>query len=141
MDSQPNFAWNSAKAVGAGFLAVVFLSLAADEILHLAKVYPPWNQPMPEPGLNLLALAYRVAFTVLGGYLAARLSARAPMRQAWILGAMGTVFGLLGAAATWNLGLGPRWYPIALVLTALPCTWLGGRMGMRLSFSRRVTGR
>jgi len=22
--------------------------------------------------------------------------------------------------------LGPSWYPIALVITALPCAWLGG---------------
>jgi len=24
--------------------------------------------------------------------------------------------------------LGPAWYPIALVITALPCAWLGGRL-------------
>ena len=30
---------------------------------------------------------------------------------------------LYGVIATWNLmpSLGPRWYPIALVVTALPC--------------------
>ena len=129
MNKQSNSALNAAKAIGAGFLAVVFLSLATDEFLHIVKVYPPWKQPMPDPGLNFLALAYRMAFTVLGGYLAARLSARAPMRQVWILALIGTAFGIVGVVATWNLGLGPRWYPIALALTAFPCTWLGGRLG------------
>lgn len=127
MEKQANPAWNGAKAVGAGFLAVVFLSLAADELLHVLKVYPPWNQPMRDPGLNLLALAYRLAFTVFGGNLAARLSIRAPMRRVWILALIGTVFGILGAAATWNLDLGPHWYPVALAAAAIPCTWLGGK--------------
>ena len=27
--------------------------------------------------------------------------------------------------------LGPMWYPIAIAVTAYPCTWLGGRMGLR----------
>ena len=38
------------------------------------------------------------------------------------------------AAAAWaaitQADLGPNWYPIALAVTAYPCTWLGGRMGV-----------
>ena len=37
-----------------------------------------------------------------------------------------------GAIATIPMNLGPSWYPIALMVTALPCAWLGGvlqRMG------------
>ena len=34
--------------------------------------------------------------------------------------------GLIGAIATWNLGLGPRWYPVSLILLAVPQCWLGG---------------
>jgi hypothetical protein len=117
-------------AVVAGFLAVALLSVGVDEVLHILKVYPPWNRPMPQPGLNLLALAYRIAFTVFGGYVAARLSARAPMRQVGILAGLGAAFGTLGVVSTWNLGLGPHWYPIALALTAIPCTWLGGRLAL-----------
>ena len=38
---------------------------------------------------------------------------------------------MTSAAATWNKGpeFGPHWYPLALVATALPCAWLGGRLG------------
>jgi hypothetical protein len=27
--------------------------------------------------------------------------------------------------------LGPLWYPALLVVTALPCTWLGGKLSRR----------
>jgi hypothetical protein len=36
----------SVLAIFLGFIAVVILSLGTDEVLHLLRVYPPWNQPM-----------------------------------------------------------------------------------------------
>ena len=48
---------------------VVALSLGTDQVLHVLGVYPPWNVPMRDPGLNLLALAYRSVYAVLGGAL------------------------------------------------------------------------
>jgi len=42
------------------------------------------------------------------------------------LGVVGVVLGLVGLIMTWNLGLGPRWYPVALVVLAIPQCWLGG---------------
>jgi hypothetical protein len=44
-------------AVFLGFVAVVVLSLATDQLFHVLHVYPPWGQPMWSPALNLLALA------------------------------------------------------------------------------------
>jgi hypothetical protein len=120
--------WRSVWAVAAGFLAVVVLSLVTDEILHLLHVYPRWGQPTYEPGLNLLALAYRSVFTVAGMYLTATLAPRAPMRHALIGGAIGTVIAGAGAFATVPMNLGPAWYPIALAVTALPLAWLGGAL-------------
>jgi hypothetical protein len=114
-----------------GFVAVVVLSLATDQILHVLKVYPPWGQPMPDPGDNALALAYRCVYGVAGGYLTVRFAPRAPMRHALILGAIGTVVGAIGAAATIPMNLGPAWYPIALALSGLPTAWLGGRLFLR----------
>jgi hypothetical protein len=118
----------SVAAVLLGFLAVVVLSLATDQTLHVLKVYPPWGQPMPDAGDNVLALAYRCVYGVVGGYLTARLAPRAPMGHALILGAVGTVVGAIGAAATIPMNLGPAWYPIALALSGLPTAWLGGRL-------------
>jgi hypothetical protein len=124
----PRRRWRSVRAVAAGFLAVVVLSLVTDEVLHLLQVYPPWGQPMPEPGLNLLALTYRSIYTVIGMYLTAKLAPRAPMRHALIGGAIGTVIAAAGAIATVPMNLGPAWYPIALAVTALPLAWLGGAL-------------
>ncbi|HJW34598.1 MAG TPA: hypothetical protein VJ505_14730 [Holophagaceae bacterium] len=128
LDSNPRNLPRSAFALGLGFLAVVGLSLAVDQVLHLAKVYPPWGQPMPDPFPNALALAYRIVFGAFGSFIAARLAPRNPMRHALALGAIGFVLSLLGAIVTIPLHLGPSWYPIALVLTALPFAWVGGRL-------------
>lgn len=118
----------SIGALTAGFIAVVVLSLVTDEILHLLHVYQPWGEPMYEPGLNVLAFTYRSLFTVAGMYLTARLAPRAPMRHAYIGGALGTVAGAAGAFATVPMHLGPAWYPILLAVTPLPLAWLGGTL-------------
>jgi hypothetical protein len=118
--------WRSTIAVLLGFVTIVILSLGTDQLLHMLNVYPPWGQPMNETSDNLLALGYRIVFGVAGSYLTARFAPRNPMRHALILGGIGFVLSLVGAIATIPLNLGPAWYPIALVVTALPCAWLGG---------------
>ena len=126
VSTPPRRLWRSTGAVLLGFFAVVVVSLGTDQVLHVLQVYPPWGQPMYDTGLLLLALAYRSVYAVLGSYIAARLAPRNPMRHALVLGAVGLVLSLAGAIATIPMNLGPSWYPIALVLTALPCAWLGG---------------
>lgn len=119
----------STGAILAGFLTTAVLSLATDQLFHVLDVYPPWGQPMHEPALNALALGYRIVYSVLGGYITARLAPHSPIRHAVILGSIGFVFATAGAIGTiTRYDLGPDWYPIALALTALPCTWLGGRL-------------
>jgi hypothetical protein len=119
----------SVVAVFFGFITVVVLSLGTDQILHVLKVYPPWGQPMYEPGLNLLALAYRIVYAILGSYIAARFAPRNPIRHAMALGIIGLVLSTAGAITTiTKYDLGPAWYPIALVVTALPCAWIGGAL-------------
>ena len=116
----------SIGAVFVGFIAVAILSLVTDQVLHVLRVYPPWGQPMFEPSLNVLALAYRIIFTILGGYITARLAPYAPMRHALALGLIGLATATAGAVVTiTKYDLGPDWYPIALAVTALPCTLLG----------------
>ena len=120
--------WRSMGAVLAGIIAIFVVSLGTDQVLHALAVYPPWGEPMRAPGLNLLALSYRLVYGVLGSYLTARLAPRAPMRHALILGAIGLVLSTAGAIAGIRMDLGPAWYPILLALTALPCAWLGGAL-------------
>ena len=121
----------SAGAVATGFAVVVVLSLVTDQILHVVDVYPPWGEPMNEPGLNLLALTYRSVYTVGGMYLTARLAPHSPMRHALIGGVIGTIIAAVGAVATLPMQLGPAWYPILLAVTALPLAWLGGWIFVR----------
>jgi hypothetical protein len=128
LDARPRHLGRSAGAVFLAFFAVVVLSLGTDQVLHVLEVYPPWDQPMREPGLNLLALSYRIVYGVVGGYIAARFAPRSPMRHALVVGIVGLVLSLAGAIATIPMDLGPAWYPIALALTAVPCAWLGGAL-------------
>jgi len=58
------------------------------------------------------------------------------MKHAMILGIVGTVLGVVGVVATWNRGLGPRWYPIALAVLAIPQCWVGGRIYVMRSHAR-----
>lgn len=119
----------SIGAVLAGFLGVVILSTGTDAALHASGVFPPWGQPMSD-ALFLLATGYRTVFGVAGGYIAARLAPDRPMRHALILGIVGLAASIAGAAATWNAGpeFGPRWYPLALVVIAIPSAWAGGKL-------------
>ena len=120
----------SIVAVFAGFVAVVVLSLATDQVLHVLGVYPPWGEPMYDTGLNALALTYRIIYTLLGGFVTARLAPRAPMRHVMVLALIGLAAGTAGAiVAITQADLGPSWYPIALAVTAYPVTWLGGKGG------------
>ena len=134
---QPRDLWRSAGALFLGFLVVVVLSLCTDQVLHMLQVYPPWGEPMRDPGLNLLALSYRIIYGIVGGYIPARFAPRNPMRHAMIAGCIGFVLSGAGLLATLPLDLGPVWYPIAIWLTALPCAWLGGLLQRQQARSSR----
>ena len=128
----PSPRWGrSFLAVFAGFATVVALSLGVDELLHLLQVYPPWNEPMPQPGLNLLALSYRIVITIGAAALTARLAPHRPMKHVWVFGGIGLLLGSIGVIVTLPMHLGPAWYPILIAATALPCAWLGGRLALR----------
>jgi hypothetical protein len=114
-------------AVVAGVLFVIVVTTLVDVVLHVVRVYPPLGQPLDDP-LALLATAHRVVIGIAGGWLTARLAPSRPMRHALWLGYVGVVLGLAGLLATWNKGLGPRWYPVALVVLAIPQCWAGGRI-------------
>ena len=114
-------------AVVAGFLAVVILSIGTDAGLHAAGILPGLGQRVSD-GLFVLATIYRTIFGVVGSYITARLAPYKPMKHALIGGAIGMVLATIGALATWNKDLGPHWYPVALVVGALPTAWVGARL-------------
>jgi hypothetical protein len=130
---------NIARSIGAllgGFVVVVILSVGTDLALHKAGIFPPLGKTMSNP-LFLLATVYRTLYAVVGSYITARFAPNRPMQHALVGGAIGLVLSVVGAVATWNRDLGPHWYPLALVATALPCAWVGGKIRlMQLRASR-----
>jgi hypothetical protein len=127
---QPSRIGRSVWAIFAGFVFVVALTLLTDAWLHKRGVFPPLGEYTPDQPL-VLATAYRVIFGILGSYLTARLAPYHPMKHALIGGGIGMALGIVGAIATWNRNLGPHWYPVALVVLALPQSWLGGKWYLR----------
>lgn len=121
-------------AAFAGILTAVLPAVATDALMHQLGIFAPTGQPMAG-SLFMLATAYRTVYSIAGSYVAARLAPTRPMRLAMILGWIGLVVNLLGVIATWNKGpeFGPKWYPIVLVILALPCAWLGGKLADRRS--------
>lgn len=117
----------SVWAIVAGVLLILVVTTVVDIVLHMVQVYPPMNQPLDDR-LSALATSYRIVIGVAGAWLTARLAPDRPMRHVLILGAVGTVLGLVGLIATWNSGMGPRWYPMLLVVLALPQSWAGGKL-------------
>lgn len=119
-------------AVVTGILAVIILDTTIDVVLHATGVYPPWFTPMATP-LWFLAIGYRMVDGVIGGYITARLAPDRPVMHALALGILGVVMSVAGVFATWNKGpeFGPKWYPLALVVIALPCALIGGNLAAR----------
>ena len=119
----------SIGSVVAGLLIIVVLSTAVDLVMHATGVFPPWGQPMSN-ALFALATMYRIVVSIGGCYLTARLAPNRPMQHALVLGAIGVVISIIGAAMTIGRGpeFGPMWYPLVLVAAAMPCAWVGGRL-------------
>ena len=125
--AQPRSIGRSVLALFAGFVAGIVLSLGTDLGLHAVGLWPSLGQPMSGQ-LSLFATVYRTIYGIIAAYIVARLAPSRPLEHALIAGAIGTVVSIAGAAATWNRGLGPHWYPVALIFVALPSAWVGGRL-------------
>lgn len=124
--------WRSVGAVIAGLAFTAVVSMALDALMHATGIFPASGQPMSDT-LFVWATVYRCAAAIGGGFVTARLAPGHPMAHVFVLGTLGLLAATGGAIATWNAGpeFGPRWYPIGLVVTALPCVWLGGVLEVR----------
>lgn len=119
-------ALKSTGAVLAGLVFIFSTHMGIDHFMHTIGVFPPYGEPMTDSGQYLIALSYRIVFTVIGCFITAWLAPCRPMLHALVLGGIGVVLATTGMIVMW--GVGPVWYPIALILVTLPCAWMGGRM-------------
>ncbi|HKP73902.1 MAG TPA: hypothetical protein VJT67_00105 [Longimicrobiaceae bacterium] len=110
----------SILAIVVGFVVIGVLSFATGAALVAAGVNPT------SVGLLLFATLYVAVYATFGCWLAAVLAPSHPMRHALILGALGLVFNLAGAAAAW--GQQPAWYLVLNLALVMPYAWLGGRL-------------
>ena len=125
--SAPRWLLSVGSVVG-GFVATVVLSTAADAAMVAAGVFPPAGGTMSD-GMFLLAAAYRLAFTAVGGYVTARLAPDRPMRHAMVLAGIGVLAGLAGLVAFYKIG-GPAMGP-GLVRDPDPADGGPGSLGGR----------
>ena len=119
----------SVGAVLAGVLVGVLLSLGTDSLLRDAGIFPALGERVADP-LLVLATVYRTVYGIVSSYVTAWLAPGRPMTHVLVLGFLGLAVSVLGTVVTWNKGpaFGPHWYPIALIVLALPTAWAGGKL-------------
>ncbi len=119
----------SAGAVVAGVFVGVLLSLGTDSLLRAIGTFPALGESVADYQLAL-ATVYRTVYGIASSYVTAWLAPSRPMTHALVLGFLGLAANVLGTVSTWNKGpaFGPHWYPVALIVLALPTAWIGGRL-------------
>jgi hypothetical protein len=128
------------KSIGdviAEFITVVALSIGTDVILEATGVFPGFAGQaaygFTTQWMLMLAFIYRSNYITARNYVAAALAPDRSMRHAFILGCIGIAAGIHGAMANWDkTTASTAWCPIAPVIAALPCTWLGGKLRTRI---------
>ena len=113
-------------AVLLGFLIAVVLSLVTDLILSktgIMKTNPFNDNPA---WLIVVIIIYRCIYNTIGSYFTAKYAAMRPLRLAMIGGFIGLALSIVGLIVMWDVP--PHWYPITLILLALPCAWTGGKL-------------
>lgn len=126
----PQRRWpRSVGAVVAGMIVGAILSLATDLIMVAMGVLPRLGEPAGSVPL-LYATVYRSLYGMFAAYLTARLARDRAMAHALTLGVIGLIVSMVGAVVTWNhqSPLGQHWYPVALIVLALPTAWAGGKL-------------
>ena len=129
----------STLAIAAGFVLPLILSRSVDILLESTGVFPTVAQQQADGfdvlWMNILALCYRMAFGVLGGYVTAAVAPNRPARHVHLLAIIATAVAVISNVAVATIpataNVLPAWFAVALVLIAYPSTWLGGRWYLR----------
>ena len=122
----------SIGAVVAGFVAVFVLAVLTDAVMMALHVFPAQDHPELYTDFQyLIIFAYTTIYSAAGAYLTARLAPSKPIAHALVLGVLGMLASTLGAMTMWSKAAGHEWYPIALIVIAIPACWLGGWLRVR----------
>jgi hypothetical protein len=107
-------------------MVLIVAASTLTDVLASTTVMPQMETAHAPDWQLAVALAYRTLFGIAGGWLTARLAPGRPMTHAIVLGAIGTAASIAGLVVMWSVG--QHWYPVALVILALPQCWFGGRL-------------
>ncbi|HEY1772896.1 MAG TPA: hypothetical protein VGH91_06870 [Gammaproteobacteria bacterium] len=114
----------SIGAVAAGLLTIVLLCVLTDALLVAVHVLPSPELHRPYTLACLgVVIVYCTAYTLVGGYVTARLAPTRPVAHAVVLGMLGMALSTLGTLHQWQIGDG--WNAITLVAEGIPLCWLG----------------
>ena len=122
---------NIFKGIGAILLAFVdsaLLSILTDYLLEAIGVLPNPEKGLFETWAILLVLFYRGAYTILAGFIVAKVAPNKPMLYAVILGIIGTTITVISNSRPEVADKAPLWYGYTLAAITIPCLWLGVRI-------------
>jgi peptidoglycan/LPS O-acetylase OafA/YrhL len=125
--------FRSILAILAGYVAMTVVTLLSVLVLAWAFGHPldPKAPPaVPSTRYMLCNLAVSFAGAILGGFVAARLGSRSPLRHALALGAVVLVLGAAYAVRGWG-GVQPEWYLMVLPLAGAGGSAVGGSLARR----------
>ncbi|HEY3644789.1 MAG TPA: hypothetical protein VGM16_05560 [Gammaproteobacteria bacterium] len=124
-------ALRSLGAVAAGLLTLTLLCVLTDALLVAAHVLPAPQAHQPYALASLgIVIVYCAAYTLVGGYVTARLAPTRPVAHAVVLGVLGMTLSTLGTLHQWQIGNG--WNAITVVAEGIPLCWLGALIWTQL---------
>ncbi len=130
LSTMKNTIWKSIGALLAGFVLVVVISIATDVLLERGGIMKlPFH--LNTNGFIIVVILYRTVYGILGSFVTARLAPNRPLLHAMIGGFIGLALSITGAIVMREEG--PAYYPIALIILALPTAWVGGKLAIRKS--------
>lgn len=117
----------SIAAIIAG--VVVWMATAFGTDMIVFSLFPQYvdsaRQRVDNVPLLLFMLAYCLAYSVLGGYVAATIARRREVLHALVLGLLQLAFGTAATVANWETA--PAWWHIALLALIVPANVAGGQ--------------
>lgn len=126
-----NDKFKSILSVVAGIVVGAVLSVATDSLLEIANILQTDPFDSNPTWMIAIVVTYRTVFNATGAYVTARLAPARPMKHVIILGLIGLLAGIAGAAAMWHIP--PHWYPVSLVVLTMPAVWMGGSLALKKS--------
>jgi uncharacterized membrane protein YeaQ/YmgE (transglycosylase-associated protein family) len=128
---------NILKSIGVillAFVVIALLSMLTDFLLESIGVLPNPQKGLFETWAILLVLFYRVVYTILAGFIVAKLAPNRPMLHAIILGIIGTIITVLAVSSPSVAEKAPLWFGYTLATITVPCLWFGVRV--KLSWNK-----